>query len=49
MQSRDYGDSQIAWNIYRAFSKIFVFFVIFWGGGGGDLGCGERKHQQPAT
>ena len=36
MQSRDYGDSQIAWNIYRAFSRNFIY-LFFWGGGGGGL------------
>ena len=44
MQSRDYGDSQIAWNIYRAFSRNFVFLF----GGQGIVFVGrENISSQP--
>ena len=47
MQSQDYGDSQIAWNIYRAFSKKLLFF--FWGGGGEGViwVVGRENSSQP--
>ena len=45
MQSRDYGDSQIAWNIYRAFSRNFVLG----GGGGGMVLWGEKTSSWPLS